>query len=135
MANGHGGQRTPRNPAPVSGPGALSRRTDGRQPARWIPADQYGDGAEMMNIQTSAPMSEVRQPSPAATSVGGGSSIQDLTPLFAPTQRPNEPAYTLPDSMNFAQKPSLAEKLYKAMGDDISGEFDEIASIAMRFGL
>ena len=29
MAEQHGGKRTPRNPAPVSGPGRLSRRTDG----------------------------------------------------------------------------------------------------------
>lgn len=29
MANGHGGYRAPENPAATSGPGALSRRTDG----------------------------------------------------------------------------------------------------------
>ena len=29
MANGRGGYRQPSNPAPVSGPGALSKRTDG----------------------------------------------------------------------------------------------------------
>lgn len=60
MANGHGGQRTPRNPAPVSGPGALSRRTDGGQPAQYVSGQDYGDGQELMAQQQAAPMSDSR---------------------------------------------------------------------------
>lgn len=56
MANGHGGARTPANPAPVSGPGALSRRTDGTQPARYVSGQDYGDGQELMTQQQAAPM-------------------------------------------------------------------------------
>ena len=94
MANGHGGMRTPANPAPVSGPGALSRRTDG-QPARYASGMPYGDGQDFYDTQTAAPMAATdnvaagrRQaraagPAPAPAAVA--------TPLFSPTQRPEEP--------------------------------------------
>lgn len=101
MANGQGGPRTPANPAPVSGPGALSQRTDGRQPARWISGGQYGEGKENMDLQTSAPMNEAVSTPPMATGpanlngpaapsgpIRAGSSA---IPLFAPTERPDEP--------------------------------------------
>ena len=57
MANGHGGYRRPTNPAPVSGPGALSRRTDGRQPTRSLPNAKYGENAAFEAAQGAAPMS------------------------------------------------------------------------------
>jgi len=98
MANGQGGPRTPANPASVSGPGALSQRTDGRQPARWISGDQYGDGKMNMELQTSAPMSEaVSAPQVSPMSSGpmpsgsGAPAASAAVPLFAPTQRPDEP--------------------------------------------
>jgi hypothetical protein len=91
MAEGHGGMRRPSNPAPVSGPGAMSRRTDG-QGARYMAGGQYGEGQEMMDLQTSAPMSKA----PAAPRPRTGRQIvaEDMarpTPLFAPTERPDEP--------------------------------------------
>lgn len=80
-----GGYRKPNNPAPVSGPGALSQRTDGgpadTQAAKYISGLPYGEGQEMMNIQGSAPMAAASMmPAPAP-----------VVPLSAPTQRPNEP--------------------------------------------
>lgn len=53
-----GGYRKPNNPAPVSGPGALSRRTDGgpTQGAMPIPAGQYGERKQLQEMQTSAKM-------------------------------------------------------------------------------
>lgn len=92
MANGHGGSRVPSNPAPVSGPGALSQRTDG-QAARYMSGGQYGEGQEMMELQTSAPMSEQSSPAPRARSGGRAAPApqQSITPLFAPTERPDEP--------------------------------------------
>ena len=47
-----GGYRQPSNPAPVSGPGALSARTDGgagnsKQPIRRIPGQAYGEQREL----------------------------------------------------------------------------------------
>jgi len=43
-----GGYREPSNPAPVSGPGALSQRTDGgpTQGAKYISGLPYGQGQE-----------------------------------------------------------------------------------------
>jgi hypothetical protein len=95
MAEGHGGMRRPSNPAPVSGPGSLSRRTDG-QGARYMAGGEYGEGQEMMDLQTSAPMSQA--PSAPRPSRGGGRGAGQVmeegprpTPLFAPTERPDEP--------------------------------------------
>ena len=65
MANGHGGYRTPTNAAPVSGPGALSQRTDG--PLRGpVPGAQQGQA-------------------PA------GPDLSQIVPLDAPSARPEEP--------------------------------------------
>lgn len=89
-----GGYRRPSSPAPVSGPGAMSRRTDG-QGARYMSGGEYGEGQEMMDLQTSAPMSETRTRTPrarasrAATPAAGGGT--QVTPLFAPSERPDEP--------------------------------------------
>lgn len=80
-----GGYRKPNNPAPVSGPGALSQRTDGgpadTQAAKYISGLPYGEGQEMMNIQGSAPMAAASMmPAPAP-----------VVPLSAPSQRKSEP--------------------------------------------
>lgn len=93
MAEQQGGYRRPSNPAPVSGPGALSQRTDG-QGARYMAGGQYGEGQEMMDLQTSAPMSKapaqprMRQPRSGRQVAEEGMQV---TPLFAPTERPDEP--------------------------------------------
>src|SRR4249919_3859914 len=90
MANGHGGYRRPSNPAPVSGPGALSKRTDGRQPVSDLPNAKYGENAAYREAQQGAPMSQT----PGQATPGGMGMMPDLSgivPLGAPTQRPNEP--------------------------------------------
>lgn len=96
MAGPNGGYRRPTNPAPVSGPGQLSQRTDGGP--QQVQADMsgmpYGENAEFNTTQSMAPMSaspSARSPRASAQqakSAGGGMSA---TPLFAPTQRPDEP--------------------------------------------
>lgn len=94
MANGHGGSRVPSNPAPVSGPGALSKRTDG-QGVKYMSGGQYGEGQEMVELQSSAPMSKTQSGSaqPRMRQQPGGSAAmqQNVTALFAPTERPDEP--------------------------------------------
>lgn len=81
-----GGYRKPENPAPSSGPGALSRRTDGgpAQGAKYISGLPYGQGQATYDQQTAAPMAAA-QPAPAAP------AIELPTPLMAPTSRPDEP--------------------------------------------
>lgn len=79
-----GGYRKPNNPAPVSGPGALSQRTDGgpadTQAAKYISGLPYGEGQAMMDIQGAATMAGTGMSAPAP-----------IIPLSAPSQRPNEP--------------------------------------------
>jgi len=94
MAEQHGGARTPRNPAPVSGPGQLSRRTDGGPQQTTVPMTgmAYGENADFNDMQSAAPMA-------AAPSVSNTRTRNDsptgqraaATPLFSPTQRPDEP--------------------------------------------
>lgn len=73
----------PTNPAPVSGPGALARRTDGgpadKQPIRSLPDAEYGANKEFREIQQGAPLYE----QPAAPPAPPG--------LFDDTQYPDEP--------------------------------------------
>lgn len=83
MGDNRGGYRKPANPAPVSGPGALSQRTDGSpsQPATYIPGLPQGEGQATYEQQVSAPMAgtaPVREMPP-------------IVPLSAPTQFPNQP--------------------------------------------
>lgn len=96
MAGGHGGPRTPAKPAVVSGPGALSRRTDGNfQTASTMPDLPYGEKKQEMASQAIAPMAgqqpmakpadvvNAQQPDPRQPYQGGD--------FGAPTDRPNEP--------------------------------------------
>jgi hypothetical protein len=73
-------QRTNTQAKPVSGPGALSQRTD------MVNSDPnvYGDRKETKEIMSGAPMAKA-QPVPAPRPVVG---------LFDPTQNPNEPVTT-----------------------------------------
>lgn len=92
MAEQRGGYRRPANPAPVSGPGALSRRTDGgptTQGARYMRGGSYGEGQEMMGLQQGAPMAA--QPKPIAPLPPARAALPPIVPLTAPTQRPDEP--------------------------------------------
>jgi len=85
-----GGYRKPKNPAPVSGPGKLSRRTDGgpgsKQAMKEIRTGKYGESKQLMEQQQGAPMAGNPAPAPRVQA-----PAQPLTPLFAPTERPNEP--------------------------------------------
>ena len=95
-----GGKRTPSNPAPVSGPGALSRRTDGgpgnaKQPIRVPTGGNYGDATQLQQDQQGAALGA--SPGGDVTPVGGSAGL--LSSLQAPpgagldqgTQRPGEP--------------------------------------------
>ena len=60
MADGHGGYRKPSNPAPVSGPGRMSARTDGgpgaKQGAAAMTGGPYGESQDLAQLQQSATM-------------------------------------------------------------------------------
>lgn len=96
MANGHGGARTPANPAPVSGPGAMSRRTDGAQPTMELPNARYGEAATFRQDQQGAAMSQSgNMPVDAASSWQGSMDISGLTGLSEPTQMPDQSVMTM----------------------------------------
>ena len=90
-------------PALSSGPGAMSRRTDGgpasKQAIRYVsnmPA--YGDAQQLMDMQAAAPMAKTNvqptsTPSQVATAAQGGAlqQGQQVIPIDAPSQRPGEP--------------------------------------------
>lgn len=112
MANGNGwgGQRTPSSPAAVSGPGAMSARTDGGVMDAGAPA--YGDAADIQNIKAGAPMAggalagAAQQPAPPVDPFAG------MTPFGAPSQAPGMPvtagaalgAGPGPDALGLGQK-------------------------------
>lgn len=92
MADGRGGYRRPSNPAPVSGPGALSRRTDGRQPVMSLPDAKYGEQAAYKAAQQAAPMSASAGGMGAgAAAPAVGPDLSNVVPFGAPSQRPDEP--------------------------------------------
>lgn len=85
-----GGRRTPRDPAPVSGPGALARRTDGGpsdrdQPIRVARGGPYGSRQALEGLQAAAPLAAgggvAAPPSPAASPAASSPAID----LAAPT--------------------------------------------------
>lgn len=90
-----GGYHPPRNPAPSSGPGALSRRTDGgpAQPVREIRNAAYGEGKEFRELQQGAPLPQAPAAPrpPAPSSAPAAPAGPPITPLSAPSTRPQEP--------------------------------------------
>jgi len=87
-----GGYRAPSSPAPVSGPGALSQRTDGgpTQGAKYVSGLPYGQGQETYSNQVAAPMAG-NSMGASAMGISGLVQMEMPTELMAPTQRPNEP--------------------------------------------
>lgn len=83
-----GGYRKPGNPAPVSGPGALSRRTDGRVAEGFA----YGMNKQINEQAASAPMAKAPQPRPVSASrMMSESPLPPATPITAETMLPDDP--------------------------------------------
>lgn len=89
MANGHGGSRTPSNPAMVSGPGKFSARTDG-QPAQYVSGMPYGEGQQFMDLQRQAPMAAAQGSTPTS-SAPSSAAPAPVVGMGAPTQMPDQP--------------------------------------------
>lgn len=75
--------------AGVSGPGKFSKRTDGLS----FQPDTYGAGVEQAAIKAGAPLAKTPDVRPTSLSEQGmaPSQLEPVTPLFAPSQRPDEP--------------------------------------------
>lgn len=74
----------------ISGPGKFSKRTDLQ-----YQSDAYGDGVAYDALKSGAPLAkspDVRGATNTAVRDAASQVAQEpITPLFAPTQRPNEP--------------------------------------------
>jgi hypothetical protein len=71
--------------AGAAGPGKFSKRTD-------LPSSAYGEGVETAAIKSGAPMAKTPDVRPTSRSdMGMAPSQVEVTPLFAPSQRPDEP--------------------------------------------
>jgi hypothetical protein len=78
------------NPANVSGTGGAGQSGKG-QPTRYISGMPYGQGQELMQQQSSAPMASAPTSTPSTPQV---SNLPNVTQLTAPTERPEEPVTT-----------------------------------------
>ncbi len=85
---GRGGYRkpTPNRKNAVSGPGALSQRTDGAQPVMRLPDAKYGESQAFERQQQAAPLGDS----------GGANAPMPMQGManpnvFAPTENPGEP--------------------------------------------
>ena len=84
----HGGYRQPSNPAPVSGPGAHSARTDRGPKQHQVTGGSYGSSQEFQAQQAASPLA----PQPGAP--GGTAPVDPLAALVglgAPSQMPDVP--------------------------------------------
>ena len=72
-----------------AGPGPFSTRTDGLS----FQSDTYGSGVENAAIKSGAPLAKTPDVRPTSLSEQGMAPSQQekITPLFAGTQRPDEP--------------------------------------------
>jgi len=71
--------------AGASGPGKFSKRTD-------LPSSYYGEGVETQAIKSGAPLAST--PDVRPSQAPAVPAQEPVTPLFAPTQRPDEPITT-----------------------------------------
>jgi hypothetical protein len=124
--------------AGASGPGKFSKRTD-------LPSSYYGEGVETNAIKSQVPLSTTRG---TADDVGGrpANPLTPVTPLYAPSQRADEPITTgvKPGDgdgnevlmMNqMAQKQSLSQTLAQMLPYDTNGEIAALYEQALSRGL
>lgn len=140
-ANQHGGYRAPTHPAPVSGPGSLSQRTDGGPASpEYVSGLPYGEGQDFYDLQSSAPLgspaAKPRNRSGNSSPVGGAA-----TPLFMPTQRPDEPVtagapFGPGDGPDMAPRTrvSLADTLATLLPYDETGDIGSLLALASARG-
>jgi hypothetical protein len=73
--------------AGVSGPGKFSKRTDGLS----FQPQEYGQGVEQAAIKAGAPLARSQDVRGLPASEVRAAAQEPVTPLYAPSQRPDEP--------------------------------------------
>jgi hypothetical protein len=143
MAENRGGYRPTapqNNPANVSATGGAGQ--SGTQPARYISGLPYGEGQATMQQQQSAPMAGPNAPS-ASSANPMETMLPSLTPLSAPTERPNEPITTGMDfgagpgseALNLPRERTLSEVLSSMIDIDPTGEVQDLYNFVASRGL
>jgi hypothetical protein len=134
MAENRGGFRPTapqNNPANVSANGGAGQ--SGTQAAKYIPGMPYGEGQTTMAQQQAAPMA-------GPMSMPG---LPAITPLTAPTERPDEPLTTGMDfgagagseALNLPQERSLSQILASMIDIDPTGEVRDLYNFVASRGL
>lgn len=143
MAENRGGYRPTapqNNPANVSATGGAGQ--SGTQPARYISGLPYGEGQATMQQQQSAPMAGPNTPSSSAANPMAA-MLAPVTPLSAPTERPNEPITTGMDfgagpgseALNLPRERTLSEVLSSMIDIDPTGEVQDLYNFVASRGL
>lgn len=78
-----GGYRKPGNPASVSGPGALAKRTDGTPAIGSAGGEDYGEAQALHDLQRDTPTQSVS--AGGSPGGGGGMAMPAPTPFDAPS--------------------------------------------------
>ena len=115
--------------AGAAGPGKFSVRTDGLN----LPSQAYGEGVQTAAIKAGAPMATTPDERGATnTEVRQAAEQSAVTPLYAPTQRPEEPITTGitlgagagPEVLGMRTQPTekYSDTLAKLLPYDESGE-------------
>jgi len=124
--------------AGASGPGKFSKRTD-------LPSAYYGEGVETSAIKSQIPVSKTTG---VADNVGGRprNPLTPITPLFADSQRPEEPVTTgvaigsgggeeMLMMNQMKQQESLSQTLAQMLPYDTNGEIAALYEQALSRGL
>lgn len=137
-----GGYQQPSNPAPVSGPGAMSKRTDRGQPIREPGGLAYGENQDLRTTQAAAPMAQAPS-GPAPVDI----PLAEMSPnLTDPTNYPNRSVFhgmpfgpgAGPEALGQAEQSSPARaKILRALptllraaeSPDVSPEFRRMVSL------
>ena len=121
--------------AGASGPGKFSKRTD-------LPSAYYGEGVETAAIKSGAPLATTPDVRPSQAPVVPAQ--EPVTPMFAPTQRPDEPitagvavgAGPGPEALTMAKSAEkLSDTLAKMLPYDETGEVEILYQRALARGL
>ena len=128
--------------AGVSGPGKFSKRTDGLS----FQSPEYGAGVENAAIKSGAPLAQTPDVRGArAGDVRAAAQSAQVTPLFAPSQRPDEPITSGialgagPGPEALGARPAVEEKISDILAAmlpyDQSGEVEILYQRALARGM
>jgi len=128
--------------AGVSGPGKFSKRTDGLS----FESTEYGSGVENAANKAGAPLARTPDVRPTSRSEMGmaPSQMEPVTPLYAPSQRPDEPITSGiamgdgpgPEVLGVMQRPeALSQVLAQMLPYDTNGEIAALYEQAVTRGL